>query len=108
MVTWRDVTDERARHDRVLMTERMAAVGALAADLAHEINNPLACVTANLELVCDELSLAPATPPTTPMSPDDILAALADARAGAERVRVIVHDLRMCAPFPSPRLRRGQ
>src|SRR5262249_43501132 len=31
--------------------ERMAAVGMLSASIAHEINNPLAVVTGNLELV---------------------------------------------------------
>src|SRR5438270_926750 len=93
-----DGSAERALRDRLLMADRMAAVGTLASGLAHEINNPLACVTANLELLREELAPPPgdgAPPPK--MSPDEILAALDDAREGAERVRLIVRDLRLFA-----------
>jgi PAS domain S-box-containing protein len=36
-----DVTDERAMQLRVMQTEKLAAIGTLAAGLAHEIRNPL-------------------------------------------------------------------
>jgi PAS domain S-box-containing protein len=39
--TGRDVTDERAQEDRARQNERLAAIGTLAAGLAHEIRNPL-------------------------------------------------------------------
>ena len=98
MVTWRDVTDERALRDRLLMADRMAAVGTLASGLAHEINNPLACVTANLELLREELTPPSGDAPArAPMTPAEMLAALDDAREGAERVRLIVRDLRLFA-----------
>ena len=97
MVTWRDVTEERALRDRLTMADRMAAVGTLASGVAHEINNPLACVTANLELLREELAPPTIDPPPTRMSNEEILAALDDAREGAERVRIIVRDLRLFA-----------
>lgn len=41
LATGRDVTDEKARDERSRQNERLAAIGTLAAGLAHEIRNPL-------------------------------------------------------------------
>ncbi len=41
VVAGRDVTDERAKDERSRQNERLAAIGTLAAGLAHEIRNPL-------------------------------------------------------------------
>jgi PAS domain S-box-containing protein len=41
LATGRDVTDEKARDERARQNERLAAIGTLAAGLAHEIRNPL-------------------------------------------------------------------
>ena len=89
--------------------ERMASVGMLSASIAHEINNPLAVVTGNLELL--ELGLKDlAQDPALKMvldgledglgrqmlerlgTPDD---PLHDALEAAERVREIVRDLKL-------------
>ncbi|HEY1586697.1 MAG TPA: PAS domain S-box protein [Polyangia bacterium] len=97
MEVWRDVSEERALRDRLLMADRMAAVGTLASGVAHEINNPLACVAANLELLAEELVPGASKTPTTRMAPEEIRAALDDAREGAERIGGIVRDLRVFA-----------
>jgi PAS domain S-box-containing protein len=41
----RDITQRRKAEQTLLITERLAAVGRLAATVAHEINNPLEAVT---------------------------------------------------------------
>ncbi len=42
---YRDITTEKKSLAALLQTEKLAAVGRLAASIAHEINNPLASVT---------------------------------------------------------------
>jgi signal transduction histidine kinase len=45
----RDVTEQVQLHRRLLESERLASVAAIAAGLAHEINNPLAYMLLNAE-----------------------------------------------------------
>lgn len=39
-----DITDEKEREVRLVMSERLAALGQMASGIAHEINNPLASI----------------------------------------------------------------
>jgi two-component system cell cycle sensor histidine kinase/response regulator CckA len=88
----RDVTDERAMQQRLVLSDRMASVGTLAAGVAHEINNPLTYVISNLEMLLEELH------ESGPSSAAGKLSALEEiigqARQGAERVRKIVGGLK--------------
>ena len=84
--------EERARrHAQLLYSERMASMGALSGGLAHEINNPLASVLANLALLQQELpKLLPDSEHTR-----DLLEAVAEAYRGADRVAQIVRGLKV-------------
>lgn len=87
----RDVTERNNMREQLMLSDRMVSVGTLAAGLAHEINNPLAAVTANLELALEDL--APLLPRTEGVA--EIQEELQDARDAAERVRQIVRDLKI-------------
>ena len=92
----RDVTQAREMQDRLqrqlMRADRMASVGTLAAGVAHEINNPLAYVISNLDLIAEELRAAGDT--RGPVLAADALRLVAEAREGAERIRKIVRGLK--------------
>lgn len=50
-----DVTEKRHLEMELVQSEKLAAVGQLAAGVAHEINNPLAAVIANAQILLRDL-----------------------------------------------------
>ncbi len=85
-------TEQRTMQERLLISERMASVGILAAGVAHEINNPLVVVVANLDLAIRNVT-GLANRLRIPNEVEDILAELGDAQEGAEKVRQVVREL---------------
>ena len=53
VVLVRDISAQREIQHRMVQTDRLAAMGTLAAGTAHEINNPLAYIVGNAELLGD-------------------------------------------------------
>jgi signal transduction histidine kinase len=53
----KDVTEARRLEQRLQQTEKLKALGTLAAGIAHEIRNPLATINFNAQLLHRELSL---------------------------------------------------
>ena len=49
----RDITERKQAEQEVIRSERLAALGQLAASLAHEINNPLQIIQNHLDLILD-------------------------------------------------------
>ena len=86
-----DLTERDKMQARLLLADRLASIGTLAAGVAHEINNPLAFVLANLDFVGAEL----AAPLPDEEAREECRRALAEARHGGERVRQIVRDLKL-------------
>lgn len=89
-----DVTESREIRELVARTDRMAALGTMAAGVAHEINNPLTWVMGSLELLDETMSQLPEGPR------DDMRILVRDARQGAERVAEIVQGLRIFSRPP--------
>ena len=91
-----DVTARRNLRAQLEHSERLASLGTLAAGVAHEINNPLSYVLANLEFATPRLAAAGVEP--------SLLQALAEADDGATRVRDVVRGLRgFSRPGSGPR-----
>lgn len=80
-----DVTEARRIEAQLAKAERMGAVGTLAAGMAHEVNNPLACVTSGLAFAAAELQGREEL--------REAAEALADAQVASERVACIVREL---------------
>ena len=74
--------------------EKLASIGQLAAGVAHEINNPMCFITANVGDLLEELRAAAALPPGLVEYRDSILPETVD---GIARVNTIVDDLRRFA-----------
>jgi PAS domain S-box-containing protein len=99
-----DMSEREEMRARLALADRMASVGTLAAGVAHEINNPLAYVIANLDYARQELEEAAAS--HAPLNGDELPRALREAREGAERVRLIVKDLKTFSRPDDTRLER--
>jgi nitrogen-specific signal transduction histidine kinase/CheY-like chemotaxis protein len=79
----RDTTDRRLSEERLVHGEKLSALGQLAAGVAHEINNPLASVSLNLELLGQE---------STDIGTRAEL--LREAIEGVKRIEAIAEELR--------------
>ncbi|MGF1466199.1 MAG: ATP-binding protein [Sandaracinaceae bacterium] len=83
----RALAEAQETRRQLVLADRLASVGTLAAGAAHEINNPLAYATTNLQLLEEELAEADAdlAQRTSPY--------VEEAREGCHRIRRIVEDL---------------
>ena len=78
-----DMTAERELQQRLLLAERMSAIGTLTASIIHEIKNPLTFVWNHLRALRKSAAVLP--PESAEM--------LEEAYEGAERIRVISNEI---------------
>jgi two-component system sensor histidine kinase PilS (NtrC family) len=58
LITFQDVTDLRRLERNARLQQRLAAVGEMAAGIAHEIRNPLAAMSGSIQVLRQELPLS--------------------------------------------------
>ncbi len=94
--------DERTRElqetqNQLMQSEKLKSLGQLVAGVAHELNNPIGFVHANLQLLdefIEKLIAAQAKGEDATRYRDTITKLLSRSREGTERVKQIVQDLR--------------
>jgi signal transduction histidine kinase len=97
----RDLREVVGLRTRLLTSARLAAVGQLAAGIAHEINNPLAYIGANLRALREQWLALAASAREAGEKPalDDLLeegvAMLDESLEGVDRTAAIVRDVRV-------------
>ncbi|MEE9441776.1 MAG: ATP-binding protein [candidate division Zixibacteria bacterium] len=100
-----DVTENHFSREQLMQTDKLAAIGTLAAGVAHEINNPIGFINSNLNTMDKYLQVInkyvkPAESPDTEEQNqiseimDDFKDAIAESMEGTERVKKIVADLK--------------
>ncbi len=87
----------RETQTQLMQSEKMSSLGQLVAGVAHELNNPIGFVHANLQLLDEfiaKLAAAQASGGDTERVRESITKLLTRSREGTERVKKIVQDLR--------------
>jgi PAS domain S-box-containing protein len=77
----KDVTTLRKLHEQMVQSERLASAGLLAAGVAHEVGNPLTCISALSQVLL-----------ARPLSPD-VRRGLENIQVHVGRIEKIVQDL---------------
>jgi signal transduction histidine kinase len=91
------------REQDLVRSERLAAVGKMAAVITHEVRNPLSSIGLNAELLEDEIEAMAAG-----KSPDEAKALLAAMQKEVDRLTAITEEYLRFARLPRPRLEREQ
>jgi signal transduction histidine kinase len=97
-----EIAERRQMQKKLLLADRMASVGTLAAGVAHEINNPLAYTLANLDYLSDCLRDLPGDLPSLDVG--ELRSAVAEAIEGGQRVRGIVRDMKALSRVDDDRI----
>jgi len=104
VVSFRDLREQAALESHLHAANQMATVGEMAAGIAHEVNNPVAYIQANLNLMrrhyqalASVLESVDADPACTPEFIESGADRVEEALAGLARISSIVREVRAFA-----------
>jgi nitrogen fixation/metabolism regulation signal transduction histidine kinase len=89
-----DVTDELRTKQRLIQSERLAAIGRMAAHVTHEVRNPLSSIGLNVELLEEELAAHSV----------ESKALLRAIQGEIDRLTAVTEEYLRLARLPAPRL----
>jgi PAS domain S-box-containing protein len=93
LVVAEDVTEDLRTKARLIQTERLAAIGRMAAHVTHEVRNPLSSIGLNVEMLGDEIGSSP-----------EARALLGAIEREIDRLTNITQEYLRLARLPDPRL----
>lgn len=94
LVVAEDVTEELRTKSRLIQTERLAAIGRMAAHVTHEVRNPLSSIGLNVEMLEEEIS----------GSGTEARALLRAIQREIDRLTAVTEEYLRLARLPQPRL----
>lgn len=97
LLTFTDVTAMHRLEEEKRRLDRLASLGQMAANVAHEVRNPLASIKTSMQILLDDLSNTDAG---VPFMVADVQDSISIVLQEVERLDAIVHDLLL---FSRPR-----
>ena len=95
----RDISRQRDLQQRMIQTDRLAAIGTLAAGVGHEINNPLTYMSCNAQMLLEWFGDKAGG--VTPAQLAEARTLVEEILQGGQQVAAIVKDLATLAREPS-------
>lgn len=102
----RDITQRKLLEQRLIQADRLAAMGTLAAGVAHEVNNPLSYICSNLNFISEgvealryllKASQDESTPAQMRATIEECLEAISESQHGARRIFHLAGNLKTFA-----------
>ncbi len=97
LIVAEDVTEDLRTKARLIHSERLAAIGRMAAHVTHEVRNPLSSIGLNVEMLEEETS----------ESGPEVQALLRAIHREVDRLTAVTEEYLRLARLPEPRLEQG-